>query len=137
MLLLEGVLFVDAQIMKYMHDQLGYTIGKAYIIFEIVMFLLLILSVFMFSYIARFQNKNKIVIKNAALLSLAFLPRTLLIIALSLVAFAAVFIIPATIILVPGFYAWAVNLNLEKIFRKYMSDEDREYEDDMNREYKN
>ena len=39
------------------------------------------------------------------------------------------------IVLLPGLYMWIKSYIMEGIFRKYMSEEDRESEDERNREY--
>ena len=93
--------------------------------------------IYLFPYMARFINTNKIIMKNAAFMAILNLPRTLLLGLLLLVFGLIVYIFPIAIFIVPALYTWVSNRILEKIFRKYMSEEDKAAEDEMNREYKN
>lgn len=132
-----GLLFsFDADIMKAM-DQAGKPLGKAYIFFQVLLMLEALWCSYIFAYIARFENTSRAIVKNAALMAILNLPRTLVIMVYLLAAGMVLYVMPITVMLVPAVLTWMMNLTLEKVFRKYMTDEDREAEDEMNREYKN
>ncbi len=130
------ILFVDYKIMKTL-DEAGQALGKTYVIFVVLLIFELIWCSYLFPYLARFENKTKAIMKNAALIAILNLPRTLLMVVLMIVFALVVYIMPITMIIVPALYTWMLNLILEKVFRKYMSEDDKAAEDELNREYKN
>ena len=130
------LLFGDVEIMKAMLEA-GNKIGNSYVFFGVMLFFEMVWCIYLFPYMSRFENKNKAVMKNAAFIAILNLPWTLLIILITVVFALLLYIIPMTMIIVPAVYTWVLNLILERIFRKYMSEEDKAAEDEMNREYKN
>ena len=130
------VLYGDIQILKVM-EEAGNPLGKAYVFFGVLLVLMLLWISYLYPYIARFENTTKAIMKNAAYMAILNLPRTLLIGLLMLVFGLVIYLIPISIFLVPAVYTWLKNHNLEKVFRKYMSEEDIAAEDELNREYKN
>ena len=76
-------------------------------------------------------------IKNAALIALGNLWKTLLLFVLLLAAAFAVYIFPPAVFIIPCVYMLLANFILEKIFQKYMSPEDLEAEKERNMEYFN
>lgn len=130
------LLLGDYKIMQAMSEA-GNALGKVYPFFAVMLVFEVLWCTYMFPYLSRFENKTKVIMKNAALIAIMNLPRTLLIALLTLAAGLVVYIVPILIFIVPALYTWMLNLILEKVFRKYMSEEDRALEDEMNREYKN
>ena len=49
----------------------------------------------------------------------------------------AIYILPFLVFILPAIYMWIISVFMEKIFRKYMTPEDIEAEDERNREYYN
>ena len=135
-LLMLIVLYGDIQILKVLEEG-GNPLGKAYVLFGVMLVLLLLWISYLYPYIARFENTTKAILKNAAYMAILNLPRTLLIGLLMLVFGLAIYLVPITILIVPAVYTWLKNYNLEKVFRKYMSEEDIAAEEELNREYKN
>lgn len=76
-------------------------------------------------------------LKNAALIALGNLWKTLLLFVLLLAAAFAVYIFPPAVFIIPCVYMLLANFILEKIFQKYMSPEDLEAEKERNMEYFN
>lgn len=113
----------------------GYGIGKIYIFFTIVLAFVIMWAVYVFPYIGRFANTTKAIMKNALLLAFAHLPKTLLIFAMFVGCAVLLYLFGFLIVLLPGLYMWIKSYIMEGIFRKYMSEEDRESEDERNREY--
>ena len=130
------ILSVDVQFFRAL-DEVGQALGKAYLFFGALLVLLVVWVAYLFPYIARFENSTKAIMKNAAYMAILNLPRTLLLIVCMAVAALLVYIIPVTIFIVPALFTLVQNLIMEKIFRKYMSEEDRAAEDELNREFKN
>lgn len=113
----------------------GYGIGKIYIFFTIVLAFVIMWAVYVFPYIGRFANTTKAIMKNALLLAFAHLPKTLLVFAMFVGCTVLLYLFGFLIVLLPGLYMWIKSYIMEDIFRKYMSEEDRESEDERNREY--
>lgn len=130
------ILYIDIKSLQAM-EQAGNPLGKAYVFFGVLMVLMFLWMSYLYPYIARFENTTKAIMKNAAFMAILNLPRTLLIGVMMLVFGLAVYIIPLTIFIVPAVYTWLKNYNLEKVFRKYMTEEDLAAEEELNREYKN
>lgn len=130
------LLYADARILIRLGDN-GNALGNAFFFFEILIFFEVMWGVYIFSYMARFENTVKNIFKNAGFMAIIHLPRTFLIAVITIVFSLVIFIIPFALIIIPSIYCWFVSLLMEKTFRKYMSEEDRIAEDEINREYKN
>ena len=78
-------------------------------------------SQYAFAYIARFENDTKTVIKNTILMMLAHFPWSFLL--LLLFAVAALFF-PLLLFFIPCLYMVPANLIHERIFSKYMKEEE-------------
>lgn len=135
-LLLYVLMGVDCYIM-YQFAQAGEKYGSFYIVFIVLIALVTMWVMYLFPYIARFANTTKNVLKNAFLIALANLIKTILMFVILIAAVVVVFVWPIAIILAPSCFALIQNFILEKIFRKYMTPEDIEAEDERNREYMN
>lgn len=84
---------------------------------------------YLFPYMARFENTRRRSMKNAILMVIAHLPMTALMLVVAVAIGFAVYLLPYMIFIIPSVYAWLQSYILERIFRKYMSEEDREAED--------
>ncbi len=84
---------------------------------------------YLFPYMARFENTRRQSMKNAILMVIAHLPTTVLMLVVAFVSMVAFSIAPFIIFILPAAFTWIQSSILEKIFRKYMSEEDREAED--------
>lgn len=110
----------------------GQSIGKIYLFFTIVEIFVVMWAIYLFSYIARFENTTKATMKNAFIITFANLPRTLLMLAVLLLGVFLVYLFTYSIVLVPGLCALLISYPMETIFRKYMSEEERAAEDERN-----
>ncbi len=92
---------------------------------------------YMFGYMARFYNNMKGIMKNCALLVIRHLLRSVLV-ALVFAASMAIFLFfPVTVVILPVGGIYLMNLSLESIFVKYMTEEDLEAEAERNQVYYN
>lgn len=132
-----GVLMgVDYYIM-YQMAQAGEKMGMFYIMFLIFLAIILMLATYLFPYIARFENTLKQSFKNIALIAIANLPWTLLLFVILVGAAFLTWLMPPVALLIPAIYMLLANLILEKVFRKYMSEEDIAAEEERNQEFYN
>ena len=102
------------------------------IFFIVLLALLVIWAGYVFPYIARFRDTIPVTLKNCALIAILHAPVTLLL--LLLLAGGGLLIwmfFPFAVIVPAGVAGWQRDL-LEKVFRKYMSEEDRQTEDFRN-----
>lgn len=88
---------------------------------------------YLFPYMSRFENTRKQSMKNALLFTAAHLPTTVLVMALTVLVAGMFWMVPFLIILLPAFYSWLECFLLERVFRKYMTEEQRREEDEKNR----
>lgn len=105
--------------------------------FVVLLIFVIIWACYVFPYLSRFVNTTKNIIKNAAFMAILNLPKTLLLVVFIVVMVLVVYLLPVTVFFMPVLFTLAQNFVMEKIFRKFMSEEDRAAEDEMNREYKN
>lgn len=135
-MLLAGVLGMDIYLM-YQWGQNGSKLGALVVIFLIMAAFLMAWAFYLFAYMARFENTRKQSMKNAALIALANLGWTVLLIVIGVAAAFFMYVFPVSIFFVPGLFTLLESFVLEKVFWKYMSEEDRAAEMERNREFKN
>lgn len=115
--------------------------GEKNIIIFIISILMIALvtfwAIFIFPYIARFEDPLKFVLKNSIVLALANILRSILLTLLLVVAILVCLLCLPLIALIPGGYMCCSVLIIEKIFQKIMSPEDIAAEEERNRTYKN
>ena len=95
---------------------------KAFAVFAVIA---MTWTLFWFPYLARFEAKTGVVLKNSFILMTMNLGSSILLLAdFAAAAALAVFLyyIPLVPLFVPGLYAMCANLVLEKVFAKYMAD---------------
>ena len=111
----------------------GGTFGLLYYFFLVAWFLVWIWIIYACCYEARFVQTKKGILKKAAILAIAHLPWSLLILAIFAGTAVACMYIPVLIFLAPAVKYILYNVIMEKIFRKYMTEEEvrREQQDDM------
>lgn len=136
LLLVDVFMGIDCYIM-FQYARAGEKIGVLYVVFIIFIAAITMWGNCIFPYIARFENDTKSVFKNTLFIALANLPWTLLLFVIYVAACIAVFLILPVVFFMPGLYAFFSNLILEKVFRKYMSEEDIAAEQERNQEFYN
>lgn len=124
--------FIMFQFMKA-----GAAWGKAFVIFVVMLVFEIAIWLYVYPNIARFENTNKAIVKNAALMSFAHLPKTIFMLVILLVIAFLVYLIPFLLIFAPAAFIAIQNGIMEKIFLRYMSEEDIAKEEERNREYFN
>lgn len=129
------IMSFDGYIMRQMLEQ-GNKMGFLYYVFIVLTAFLILWGSYLFTYTARFSNSTKQIMKNCAIIAVANLPRTLLIGVVLLISGLLIYLLPMVILLVPALTMWILNAILEKIYRKYMSEEDLENELELEMEEK-
>lgn len=99
--------------------------------FFVILFIFVILwAVYMFAYSARFEQTIKGTLKNGVLIMIANLPWTFLVFVMLAFATLLVMYVQILIIIVPGAATVLVELVLEHVFRKLMTEEQRRKEEE-------
>ena len=128
------LMFADQRVTKnLLMNRSAY--GVMYYFFLIVMLMILVWVVYCCAYTARFELGMKQTMKNAALIAIAHLPWSGLILLLLLVSAALItFLSPMFIAILPAGVGYIYDLILERIFRKYMTEEDLKREEALEME---
>ena len=82
-------------------------------------------GLYLFPYLSRFDVPDKAVMRNCALILLANMPQSLLLLLLFAACALGFICLPILNLLIPALYMFLVNPIFEKIFRKYMRPEDQ------------
>ena len=140
MLALYGILALDYLILSALAEE----VAMAKTLINIIMIILMLVTLwclYLFPYIARFENKTGVILKNCLLMAVINLPWSLAILlsflgAISLFIACVTKISPLFVTCIPGGYMLVANLILERVFRKYLSPEDLEKLQQMEEEQK-
>lgn len=135
-MLLFGILGIDIYIL-HVFGQNGSQLGNLTIFFLVMGVVFFVWVLYLFAYMARFENTRKESMKNAAIIAVTNLPWSALLFIMTVVAALLMYGWTISIIFMPGVFTIMENCILEKIFWKYMSEEDRAAELERNREFKN
>lgn len=120
----------------YILYQLNGSMKFANVLMAIIIALLFILTMWMlyvFPYIARFALPTKAIMKNSLIIMLANFKWTILLLLLFAVSVVGSMFLAILAMFVPVIYMVIANRIIERVFRKYMSDEDIAAEEERNR----
>lgn len=115
----------------------GRVTGGFQVLFYLIMILIGVYAVWLFACIARFENTLKDSMRNAAILMIGNLPVSAAVFFLIAGAAMVIWIMPIAALIMPASVLWLASVLTEKVFRKGMSDYDRQTEDERNLEYHN
>lgn len=125
------LLFLDWRITNQMGAE-NPAYGIASYFFLVFILFLTVWGIYTFAYTARFELGVGQTMKNGALLSIAHLPWSLLILVIFLVSTAIIFfLMPLFILILPAGAVVLYDIILDRIFRKYMSEEDLKREEEL------
>lgn len=129
-LLLYVVTGVDLYILGQMSSSMKFAGILSAVIFAVMLLMTMWLT-YLFPYLARFENKTKAIMKNSAIIMVANLPWSLLLLVLFVVTAGAFFLLPGLGMFAPAIYLVFATMILERVFRKYMAPEDLEAEQEI------
>lgn len=108
--------------------------------FEMIIYVLAVIlglyGIWVFAYVARFENTMGKTMKNAAILAVASLPYSFLILLLVAATYFIIWLLPPALLIMPGVCLWFASVLIEKVFRVNMSEEDRQLEDERNADWR-
>lgn len=124
--LIAGVLAVDLYYVWNNESSLNNTL---FVILTFVSFLVSGLAVYICPILSRFHRKNIELIKTAAYVLFKFLPLTIAILLVFVIACVGIFLMPWAIFVIPGAYLFALSFPMEYILGKMMPDVDEDSEE--------
>jgi len=132
-LMAEGVmaLFVLAALAMRKAINQGLAPSQLFYPYLVLIFIEFLWLIYLFPYVARFEGGVKEVIKNTMLIAIGNLPKTLACAVITVLCAVAAYFVPILIFLFPALCTWWINLILEGVFRKYMSEEDIKKEEEL------
>ena len=98
--------------------------GVMFYLFLVLILMTIVWTIYIVAYSARFENTKKATMKNAAAIAVVNLGWSFLILFLFLVGALVIGLIPIMIFLLPAVITLLYDIILERIFRKYMTEED-------------
>ena len=126
-----AILGVDCYYM-YSFAVMGETMGKFRIAVYVLTVLVVAWSLYVFPYIARFEATTKEVFKNTFMIAVANAPMTIVLTGLFAAYAYAIYRWTPVILVLPAIYNVLKSIYMEKIFRKYMSEEQLQREQELN-----
>ena len=126
-----AILGVDCYYM-YSFAVFGETMGKFRVLVYALTVLVVAWSLYVFPYIARFQTTTKEVFKNTLFIAVANAPSTIILTGLFVLYGYIIYRWTPLIIVMPVIYNIFKSIYMEKLFRKYMTPEQLEHEQELN-----
>lgn len=118
--------------LMYSFAKAGEPMGKSRIVVYALSLIILAWSLYVFPYIARFNNTTKEVLKNTFIIAVANVPTTVIMIGLLVGYCYIIYLWTPVILVLPVIYNLLKSVYIEKVFRKYMSVEQIEHEQEIN-----
>lgn len=103
-------------------------------IYIALLLLMILIGIYTYPVLSRFQMNRFTLIKFSILIMFRHFPTSLLLLAVFLVSFVAIVVCPFGVIFVPGVCLYIYSSMMEKVLRKYMSEEMLEQWDAENEE---
>lgn len=128
-LLVGGLLSADIYIMRNYFAASTGLMGSMWVVFVVLLVLLILWALYHFTYMARFANGFKDTFKISGVLTIVHIGWSLVIGLIALVVVYLVYRMPLLYLLAPAILLSCVHPIFEKIYRKYMSEEDLAKED--------
>jgi len=115
--------------------QAGYGYGYLYILFVILLVFVALLVLYIFAYLARFTDNMRTIMRNAALIMLSNPWPNIKLLSLILAGALGIYLLPWLALIFPVILLRLSVTILEKVFAKYMRQEDLEQEAEKNQTY--
>ena len=129
-----AVMLTDISIIVTL-EEVGRLQGYAKIFFSVILIIMAIYAIWVFSYIARFRNTVKETLKNAFVLAVMHFPVTIMVALVGAGSLLLIWLMPITVFIMPSVSVLVMSFLLEKVYRMYMTEEDKHLEDERNLEW--
>ncbi len=111
-------------------------LGGSGLIFKLLIAVLCTYAFWVYAYMARFQSDFKSYMKNALLLMTRHAGTSVCVFLLGFGAVILVWTLKFVILFMPALSVWIISSIVERVFRRYMSEEDKAFEDERNMDYR-
>ena len=101
--------------------------------FYVLLILIAVWAVWVLAQCVRFENTTGALLKNGLVLMLFHLPSSLGILGILAAGIMIIYLLPVTILVMPGVMVWFITMLTEKVFRSHMTPEQRQQYDETNR----
>ena len=128
-LLIYGVCGIDIYITRQMLAN-GDTFGSMWLLFVILMVLATVWAVYLFIYMARFENGFKETFKISGALAVIHFGYSIAVLLITAFFILFAYLMPVFILIIPELYILCLHPIFEKMFRPYMSEEDQKLEEE-------
>lgn len=102
-------------------------------IFYVLLAFVAVWAVWVLAQCVRFENRTGAILKNGLVLMLTHLPSSLGILGLLAGGALIIYLLPVTILVMPGVIVWFITMLTERVFRSHMTPEQRQEYDERNR----
>ena len=123
-----GILVGDIYITRVVIDS-SEKISNMWVVFTIMLIFMIIWALYHFTYMARFENGFKATFKISGAIAVLHFAYSIIIALITAVFALFSYLLPVLFIFVPALYVVCVHPIFEKIYRQYMTDEDKAMED--------
>lgn len=125
------VFYMDIRILQALGGEVAWAGGLEIGIYGVVVMISLY-YVLLLLQMSRFDNNLKGLMKNTLILMIRHWPASLFVLIIVIFGFFASWLIPLFSIVMPTVCMWLISIPVEKIYYKYMTTEEKEWEDTIN-----
>ena len=101
--------------------------------FIILLVLIAVWAVWVLAECVRFENRTGAILKNGLSLMLLHIPASLGVLGILAAGVLTIYLLPVTILVMPGVMVWFITMLTESVFRSHMTPEERREYDERNR----
>ena len=102
------------------------------VIFYVLLVLIAVWAVWVLAQCVRFDNTTGALLKNGLVLLIFHIPASLGILGILAAGIMIIYLLPVTILVMPGVMVWFITMLTERVFRSHMTPEQRQQYDENN-----
>ena len=126
-----GICVTDLRILQVL-TQAGKGYAGITVIFYVFLTLIAVWAVWVLAQCVRFENTTGALLKNGLVLMLFHIPSSLGILGILAAGVMIIYLLPVSILVMPGVMVWFITMLTEKVFRSHMTPEQRQQYDENN-----
>lgn len=130
-LVVSALFYFDVRILNLLRGEVADAGALKMSIYGVVIVLSLY-YVLLLLQMSRFNNNLKALARNTLILMIRHLPSSLLTLIIIAFGFFASWLIPLFAIIMPTVAAWLISIPMEKVYHRYMTPEEQDWEDRLN-----
>jgi uncharacterized membrane protein YesL len=126
-----GICVTDLRILQVL-TQAGKGYAGITVVFYVFLILIAVWAVWVLAQCVRFENTTGALLKNGLVLMLFHIPSSLGILGILAAGVMIIYLLPVSILVMPGVMVWFITMLTEKVFRSHMTPEQRQQYDENN-----